>query len=335
MVDQRLTKSDVEGIYCIMPTPAVEDAEDPTVDFTVDLDETVRGANALVEDGVDAIMINGTYGEAATLSQEEWEEFTRTVVETVDGRIPAIAGPTTTGTKTTIERAKFASDVGADGIILGRPMWSKLSADSIISFYNEVANEVPELGIVVYENSGAFKGNIGPDVWDELIKIPNMVAAKYSGGLGAYYREVFNRISDDVRFMTVDRDWYIASIWYPDEAKACWSPAASCDPYPATILRDAVLSQDHETARWLTREIVKSYVDFYPDGNYDAFRMYNIPIEKYRFNAAGYIDSGPPRPPYNHLPDEYRRGAELTGERWAELSERLQMMDEIPPAVTA
>ena len=276
-------------------------------------------------------MVNGTFGEASTLTLEEWQQFTTTLIDAVDGRVPVIAGPTTTGTRTTIQRAQFARDAGADGLLLGRPMWAKMSPEAMVEYYQQVAETVPELGIVAYENPGAFKGNIPNHTWEELIQIPNFVAAKYSGGMGAYYREIFPIVCDEIRLMPIDRDWIVSSIWYPEESRAVWSPAASCDPYPLTILREAILSGDYDTARWLTQQMVVSYQDFYPEGNRNLFHMYNIPLEKHRFNAAGYIDSGPTRPPYHVIPEKFKRGAELTGERWAELSARLKEMDEIPP----
>ena len=121
MANQRLVYEDVEGIFAIMPTPATEDASDPAAEYTLDEAEAERGARKLADDGVDAIMINGTFGEAATLTEEEWKDFTRIVVEAVDGDVPVIAGPTTLNTRDTIRRMKYARDVGADGALLGRP----------------------------------------------------------------------------------------------------------------------------------------------------------------------------------------------------------------------
>lgn len=333
MSELRLTKEDVQGIFTILPTPATEDGDDPTADFTVDREETRRAARALIDDGVDGIMINGTYGEAATLTREEWRTFTSDVIDAVDGDVPVVAGPTTTGTRTTIERAKYARDEGADGLLLGRPMWARCSPETTVEFYRHVAEAVPEMGIVVYDNPGAFKGRLNVPVWEELIEIPQIVAAKYSGGMGAIFREVFRTVQDDIRFLPIDRDWYVAHTWFPEEAKACWSPASICGPKPIVMLRDAILSGDYRTASWLTNRMTETYQEFYPEGEYKKlFRMYNVPLEKHRFNGAGYIHAGPSRPPYHVIPEEYAEGARETGRRWQAFIDELETMDEIPPA---
>ena len=129
-MQQRLTYEDVTGVYGIMATPATPDGDDVDAEFAVDLAESRRGAEALVEDGIDAIMLNGSFGEAATLTEAEWRAFTKAIVRTVDGRVPVIAGPLTLNTRTTIERATFARDVGADGLLLGRPMWCQLGPEA-------------------------------------------------------------------------------------------------------------------------------------------------------------------------------------------------------------
>lgn len=52
-----------------------------------------------------------------------------------------------------------------------------------------------------------------------------------------------------------------------------------------------------------------------------------------RFNAAGYIDSGPSRRPYHSIPDEHAEGAALAGERWRGLVEELDEDDELQTAL--
>lgn len=322
MATQRLVYEDVRGVFAIMPTPATEDADSVDVEFSVDVEEAERAAKELEAGGVDAIMINGTFGEAATLTREEWETFTETVVDAVD--VHVLAGPTTMDTRTTIDRAAFARDCGADGMLLGRPMWSPLSDTAIVDFYSTVADAVPELGIAIYDNPGPFKGRIKPDTWKELAEIPQVVAAKYTGAPGVTYRESMARVDEDIQLMVIERDWLTAKAWFPERAVACWSASASCGPEPATHLRDAILEGDHEEAVDLTRRITQTYQGFFPEASRELFHYYNVAIEKERMNAAGYIDAGPCRPPYHVFPDEYLEGARRGGRQWAEIAQGLR-----------
>ena len=330
MAHQRLTVEDVEGIYSIMPTPTTEEAgTDPETEFAVDLEEAKRGARRLAEDDIDAIMINGTFGEAHAITDEEYKEFTRTVIDTAGEDTYVLAGPTSTSVRHTIQRAKTARDLGADGLLLGRPMWCKLPQEGIVDFYRDVAETVPELGVVAYDNPGAFKGRIR--VWDELAELENIVAAKFVG-IGIDYRTAITQVRDsdgEMVIMPIDRDWLTARTWYPDRNPAAWSSSASCGPLPVTMLRDAMQQGDFEAVRTLVQRITATQETFFPDGSRDQFYMYNVPVEKIRFNAAGYIDSGASLRPYHNIPDEHAEGAELAGERWRELVEDLEEDDEL------
>jgi dihydrodipicolinate synthase/N-acetylneuraminate lyase len=330
MTDQRLTLDDVEGIFALMPTPATDDADtDPEAEFTIDLEATERGARRLADDDVDAIMLTGTFGEAHALTDEEYERFTERVIDAVDGDAFVVAGPTTTSTRHTISRAKTARDLGADGIMCGRPMWSKLPPEGVVDFYTDVAEAVPELGIVAYDNPGAFKGRIR--VWDELAAIPNVVGAKFVG-IGIDYRSAITQVRDstgEMIIMPIDRDWFTARTWYPDRNPAAWSSSGSCGLLPVTMLRDAMAQEKYDTVRELVQRITATQETFFPDGSREQFYMYNVPVEKIRFNAAGYIESGPSRRPYHHIPQEHADGAALAGERWRELVEDLQEDEEL------
>ncbi|SEH64089.1 Dihydrodipicolinate synthase/N-acetylneuraminate lyase [Halopenitus malekzadehii] len=328
MENLRLSYDDVKGVFAIMPTPSLEGAADPEASATVDIDETVRGANALVDDDVDAIMINGTFGEAPTLTLEEWEKFTRTVIETVDGRVPVIAGPTTLNTRDTIERAKFARDIGADGLLLGRPMWCQLSSDATVQFYQDVADAVPELGIVVYHNPSAFKNRLTPELWSDLADIPQVVAAKY-GSIDDHYRDCYAAVEGRLRLMCIEKDWDIAYQWFPEEALACWSSGAACDPLPAVRLREAIYSGDTERAEVICRRMTESLSYLFPEGDKSLFRLHTIALERARMDAAGYISTGPTRPPYHVTPEEYLESARESGRRWKQLADDLQSGSEL------
>jgi 4-(2-carboxyphenyl)-2-oxobut-3-enoate aldolase len=333
-MSQRLTYEDVRGVYAIMPTPSTADADRVDARFTVDLDETARAVAALIDDGVDAIMINGTFGEAATLTEDEWQQFTRAVVETAGGRVPVLAGPTTLNTRTTIERARFARDAGAQGMLLGRPMWNEMSADQVFDFYAAVAEAVPELGIVVYNNPAAFKSTITPALWERLASIPQVVGAKY-GMVDLAYREASCRVGGRIRLLPIEMNWYTAFHWFPEDALGCWSGSASCDPLPATRLRDAILGGDLRQAEELTRRIARTYETFFPKGGEREFRIYTIQLEKLRMDAAGYLKAGLCRPPYQTIPEAHAEGARASGVRWRELAADLRASAGTPMATGA
>jgi 4-(2-carboxyphenyl)-2-oxobut-3-enoate aldolase len=316
----RLPHEAVRGLFAIMPTPAVEGAEDPRVLDTLDRAEAERAVNALIADGVDAIMTTGTFGECATLTWDELRDFTDVVVSTAAGRVPVLAGATTLNTRDTIGRATDLRAIGVDGLLLGRPMWAQCDDVNLVGFYRDVAEAVPDVGLMVYDNPEAFKGKISTDAYAALATIPSVVAAKYPV-FGPQFEADAAAAAGRMRLLPVDRDWVTAHEIAPDDVLACWSGSASCGPLPHVELARRILAGDVEGARQIAAELGAASAGFFPEGSFALFSRYNIQLEKIRINAAGYIDGGPCRPPYVACPEEYAAGARASAERFAALDQ--------------
>lgn len=313
-----VTKEEIKGVFAIMPTPATQGAGNPSAEDSVDYSETQKGVNSLVEDGVSAILTNGTFGEGATLTSDEIYKFTHQVVKCADGRVPVFAGATTLNTRDTIKRAKRLSDLGVTGLLLGRPMWSPCDDDDIVTFYQDVTDAVPELAIIVYDNPEAFKGKISSKVFSRLSLIPQIVAVKYPG-LSTSFLADLEAVEGRIRLLPVERDWYYAWRWAPDELQACWSGAASCGPNAIVELANRIQKNDTEGALMISKELAWASSSFFPKGSFQLFSQYNVQLEKIRINEAGYIHAGPSRPPYTHCPEEFVSGARESGRRLASL----------------
>jgi 4-(2-carboxyphenyl)-2-oxobut-3-enoate aldolase len=318
----RLTADDVRGVFAIMPTPARPGADDPAAEppggDTVDHAETARAVRALIDDGVDAILTTGTFGECATLTWPELRGFAQTAVTAAAGRVPVFAGATTLNTRDTIERARSLRDLGVTGLLLGRPMWCYLDDADIVAFYAAVARAVPELAIIVYDNPEAFKGKISSAAYRDLAALPQVIAAKYPS-LGPTLADDLAAMDGRMRALPVDRDWFAAWQQAPDQITACWSGSASCGPRPHVELARRIAAGDVDGARALTEQFQRAAEGFLPQGQFALFARYNIQLEKIRINEAGYINAGPPRPPYLSCPPEYADGARASGRRFAAL----------------
>ena len=142
-----LTAADVNGAWAIIPTPAKPGAESWKMEDTVDVDETARVVDGLIEAGIDAILSMGTLGECATLTWEEKQKFMSTLVETARGRVPVFVGTTTLNTRDTIRETRWAADLGADGTMLGLPMWCAMSVPGAVQFYRDVTEAVPNMAM--------------------------------------------------------------------------------------------------------------------------------------------------------------------------------------------
>lgn len=325
----RYTADDIRGVVAILPTPALPGAARWDARDTVDLAETERLANALVDDGVDVVVTNGTFGEGASLTLEEVLAFNDTVVRTVAGRVPVFCGATTLNTRDTIERARRLRDLGADGLFLGRPMWVALDDQQIVEFHTAVAEALDDMSQILYDNPSAFKGKISSRAYAGLAGIEQVVAAKHMGlGLvGERFVADLEAVGDNIRLLPIAGDWTVSAQRFPDQIVACWSGDVSCGPAPVLALRDAVAARDWPRAAAVEAQISKATEPLFPGGSFEEFSRYNIQIDRAQFAAAGYFTPGPSRPPYSSCPEEYLEGGREAGRRWARLQQQYARID--------
>ncbi len=320
----KIQAEEIRGVLALMPTPAKQGADRWDSEKTVDLEEAARLTESFVSSGVDAILLNGTLGECATLTWEELQDFTDTVVNVVRGRVPVFAGATTMNTRDTIRRARAFSELGADGLFLGRPMWVALDDYGIVRFYRDVSEALPHLAIVLYDNPGAFKGKISPKAYAELAKIPQVVASKHMGlllGEDVFFSDL-NAVQGRIRLLPLELEWYSLAKVAPEQVVACWSGFCACGLAPAISLRDAIFAQDWDLAQSIHQDMEWATETFFPEGDFRKFALYSIQIDKIRDKAAEYFRPGPSRPPYTNLPASYEKGAAECGRRWKALQEK-------------
>jgi len=322
---RRFGVSDLRGVIAVTPTPALPGADAPDARDTVDLAETERMIRSLLDAGIDGIMTNGTLGEMATLTLDEWKAFAGVVAETVraaGSEIPVFVGATALGTRDTADRVAYLQSIGLHGAFLGRPFWSQLGPEAMVQYYEDLTTAFPEMSFVLYDNPEAFKGPIPPPVYARLAANPGIVGVKYTM-ITPKYRSDMEAVRGGLRILPIEADWLVARTLYPDEMVACWSSSALCGPEPALYLRDALGRGDVEEARWLTDRVEWTYEPFLARQDFAEFSKYNIPLEKVRFDEAGYVRAGPTRPPYHVVPEAYVEGARENGRRWRRLVEEV------------
>ncbi len=125
----------------------------------------------------DALVICGTTGESATLSDEEKIEMFRFSAEQIHGRIPMIAGTGSNETKHSVALSVSAMEAGADALLLVTPYYNKASQGGLIRHFYAVADSV-RLPVIVYNVPSRTGVNIGVDTYRELGRHENIVAAK-------------------------------------------------------------------------------------------------------------------------------------------------------------
>ena len=139
-----------------------------------------------IAEGTDAIIICGTTGESATMTEAEHSEAIRFTVERVKHRIPVIAGTGSNCTRTAIELSQEAEKDGADGLLLVTPYYNKATQNGLITHYTQICNQV-KIPAIIYNVPSRTGCNIQPQTLAHLVKnVDNIVGVKEaSGNIGA------------------------------------------------------------------------------------------------------------------------------------------------------
>lgn len=142
--------------------------------------------------GTDSIIICGTTGESATLTEAEHVECIQKAVEFTKGRIPVVAGTGSNNTMTAIELSKAAEEVGADGLLMVTPYYNKATQNGLIAHYKAVANEV-KLPIILYSVASRTGCNIEPATVATLFReVENVVGIKEASGNVSQIAKIMN-----------------------------------------------------------------------------------------------------------------------------------------------
>ena len=168
----------------------------PFIENKVNFKELKKLIEYQIANKTDAIVVCGTTGESSTMSEEEILETIKFTVDTVNKRVPVIAGTGSNCTNTAIRRTKFAEKVGADGVLLVTPYYNKTSQQGLIAHYAEIA-QATTLPILLYNVPSRTGVNIEPQTVAELAKIDNIVGIKEASGNISQIAKIARVIPDD------------------------------------------------------------------------------------------------------------------------------------------
>ena len=153
-----------------------------TADGEVNYEVLGEMLEAQIAGGTDAIIICGTTGESATLSEEEHSAVIRYAIKKVNKRIPVIAGTGSNCTATAIKLSKEAEKDGADGLLLVTPYYNKATQKGLIAHYTAIAKAV-SLPIILYNVPSRTVCNLQPETIASLVKnVKNIVGVKEASG---------------------------------------------------------------------------------------------------------------------------------------------------------
>lgn len=178
-----------KGSAVAIVTPFHEDA-----DQTINFDAFADLIDYQIGHGTDAIVVCGSTGEAATMTEEEHLKACRFVVDYVKKRVPVIAGTGSNCTKTAIALSKEVAGYGADALLVVSPYYNKGTQEGMFLHMKAVADAVPAVPVILYNVPSRTGGNILPETAARAVKeVSNIVGIKEASG----------NISQIVKLMTL------------------------------------------------------------------------------------------------------------------------------------
>lgn len=153
----------------------------PFTEDGINFPELGRIIEDQIKGGTDAIVITGTSGESATMSDAEHRAAIKFAVEQVKGRIPVIAGTGSNETSYAVALSKYAEEVGADALLVVTPYYNKCTQKGLVAHYTAIADAV-NIPIVLYDVPSRTGVSISTDSYVKLSKHPNIVAVKEANG---------------------------------------------------------------------------------------------------------------------------------------------------------
>lgn len=148
-----------------------------------------------IDNGIDALVICGTTGEAATMPDKEHLSVIEYSIKRAAGRVPIIAGTGSNDTAHCVELSKESQNLGADGLLITTPYYNKATQKGLLAHYDKVLEHV-NLPIILYNVPGRTGMNYAIPTLKELAKDERIVAIKEASGSIEYATSVAKEVPE-------------------------------------------------------------------------------------------------------------------------------------------
>ena len=161
------------GVATALITPMTEDGVDyPALGKLIDWQ---------IDEGINGLVIAGTTGEGSTLTDAEHREVLRYSVERAAGRVPIIAGTGSNDTAYAVDLTAYASEIGADAMLVVTPYYNKATQNGLIKMFHTIADASTK-PIILYNIPSRTGVNIDPATYAALADHPMIAGIKEAGG---------------------------------------------------------------------------------------------------------------------------------------------------------
>lgn len=249
----------------------------------VDYDNLGRFIQFQIDNGINALIVLGTTGEAPSVTEQEREEIITFAVKKTAKRVPVIVGTGSNSTSHTVEMSSQALELGADGVLVVTPYYNKPTQEGLFQHYREVANNI-DGPLVIYNVPGRTGANILPDTVVRCSEIENIVAVKEASGdmiqVDQLIRKI-RKVRPDFRIYSGNDDqaFHLAC----SGGDGVISVLSNVAPGQTSAMINATLEGDLERGRQIHMELFPLMRDLFVETN-------PIPV-KYAVSRIGYCEN--------------------------------------------
>jgi len=279
------------GLVIAMPTPLLDNED-------LDIPSFRRLIDHCIEDGADGLMILGSMGEGAALTDSVREEAMEVAVAHVQKRVPLLVTISGTSTRRTIEYARRAEGLGADYLVTTSPFYYRFpDPESMVTHVARTA-EATHVPTIFYNAPGSTGNPVATDTIDRILNLPSVSGVKDSACQFGSFSELLRRYPDKASrpgtIMQGDESVYDASLLLGCDGLV--TGGGVCFIRLLKALCEAGMHRDIDTAMRLQAEFWKGMTDMLMP-NLARDWMFNI---KDRLARMGVIEAPWSTAPFMH-----------------------------------
>lgn len=177
----------------------------PMTEQGVDYESLGRLIDFQIDGGIDALVVTGTTGENATLTDEEHVSVMEYCVKRVNHRVPVIASTGSNYTDHAIWMTNEATRVGADAVLLVTPYYNKATQEGLLRSYTALA-DASQLPCILYNVPSRTGCNLLPATLAKLCKHPKIVGVKEASGDISQIAEIAQLCGEDLTIYSGNDD---------------------------------------------------------------------------------------------------------------------------------
>ncbi len=177
----------------------------------VDYDALSRQIEYQIKNGIDALCILGTTGEAPCVTDSEYESIAKFAYDKIEGRVKFILGSGSNCTKKAIEKSQLAQKIGADGLLVVTPYYNKCTQKGLVKYYDDVCDNV-DIPVLCYNVPARTGVNILPQTMTEIAEHKNIGGIKEACGNMEQICETARRIRGKTALYSGDDNLNLAMM---------------------------------------------------------------------------------------------------------------------------